>query len=123
MEATYRRPPWLSGSDRPRSADGGPQVICQTWNDYGRSDATHDEMGYLLGSRPCIYGWTKDGFIPPPVVRATDQLMSLKMSNNTHARFGDMGLWEIKGALVPVGLDEGLLPLSLPYPRLYGESL
>ena len=80
-------------------------------------------MGYLLGSRPCIYGWTKDGFIPPPVVRATDQLMSLKMSNNTHARFGDMGLWEIKGALVPVGLDEGLLPLSLPYPRLYGESL
>ena len=40
MEATYRRPRWLSESYRPRSADGGPKVICQTWNDYGRSDAT-----------------------------------------------------------------------------------
>ena len=66
----------------------------------------HDEMGYLLGSRPCIYGWTKDGFVPPPVVRATDKLMSLKMSNNTHARFGDMGLWEIKGAIVPAGTSD-----------------
>ena len=63
-----------------------PAVVCQTWNDYGRSDKIHDEMGYLLGSRPCIYGDPADGYVAPLVVRPTDKLMSLKMSNNTHAR-------------------------------------
>ena len=86
-----------------------PKVVCQTWNDYGRSDKTHDEMGYLLGSRPCIFGDPADGFLPPLVVRPTDKLMSLKMSNNTHARYGDMALWEIKAAFVPAGTTDKMI--------------
>eukprot|EP01051_Picozoa_sp_SAG22_P009427 SAG22_NODE_787_length_7239_cov_4.418487_6_plen_722_part_00 len=90
------------------SAEGGPKVLCQTWNDYGRTDEIHNEMGYLLGSRPCIFGDPADGFTAPPIVRPTDKLMSLKMSNSTHARYGDMGLWEIKGAIVPAGTTDAM---------------
>jgi len=33
-----------------------PYIFCQTWNDYGTGDEIHNEMGYLLGNRPCIFG-------------------------------------------------------------------
>jgi hypothetical protein len=98
------------------SAEGGPKVICQTWNDFGKSDKIHDEMGYLLGSRPCIFGDPKDGFQAPPVVRPNDKLMSLKMSNNTHARYGDMALWEIKAAFVPAGTSDAMIA-GAPAPK------
>lgn len=91
------------------SAEGGPRVVCQTWNDYGRTNGWMDEMGYLLGSRPCIYGDPADGFVAPLVVRPGDKLMSLKMSNNTHARYGDMALWEIKAAFVPAGTTDKMI--------------
>jgi len=31
--------------------------------------------------------------------------MSVKIQNNTHPRYGDMGLWEIKAALKPAGRE------------------
>ena len=39
-----------------------------------------------------------DGFPEPPVIKATTKLMSIKYQNNTHARYGDMALWELRAA-------------------------
>ena len=87
-----------------------PYMFCNTSNDYGASDAVLDEQGWILGERPCIYGDPKDGFVEPPIVRSTDKIMSVKIQNNTNARYGDMGLWEIRGVYVPnkdcVGCEE-----------------
>ena len=49
----------------------------------------------ILGNQPCIFG---PGFEAPPVITATTKLMSIKRTNNTNPRFGDMGVWEIMAA-------------------------
>eukprot|EP01052_Picozoa_sp_SAG31_P014249 SAG31_NODE_877_length_11303_cov_18.744556_9_plen_890_part_00 len=72
-----------------------PQLLCQTKIDYGQSDKPQDEMGYILGNQPCIFGV---GFQEPPVIKTTTKLMSIKYQNNTHPRYGDMALWELRAA-------------------------
>eukprot|EP00662_Eupelagonemidae_sp_cell21_P031989 gene31989-16826_t len=54
-----------------------PKLLCRTKVNYGTGDEAHNEMGYILGNEP-----------------------SLKFQNNTVSRYGDMGLWEIRGALL-----------------------
>lgn len=80
-----------------------PRLLCRTKVDYGQGDAAHDEMGYILGNQPCIFGREADGFEPPAVLQASTRLMSLKFQNNTVPRYGDMALWEIRGAFVRGG--------------------
>jgi hypothetical protein len=52
-------------------------------------------MGYILGNQPCIFG---PGFPDPPAIKTSTKLMSIKHTNNTHPRYGDMGVWEINAA-------------------------
>lgn len=83
------------------------KLICRTQVTYGKGDGWMDEMGYIQGAEPCIFGRESDGFEAPPVLKPDTKLMSLKFSNNTNGHYGDMALWEIMGALV---LDAGPEP-------------
>ena len=66
--------------------------------DYGAGDEPQDEMGYILGAQPCIFGNKKDGFPEPPIIKTDTKLMSIKYQNNTNPRYGDMALWELRAA-------------------------
>jgi hypothetical protein len=33
-----------------------PFLICETKVDYGENNDAHNEMGYVLGTQPCIFG-------------------------------------------------------------------
>lgn len=72
-----------------------PRLLCRTNVTYGSGDEWMDEMGYIGGNEPCIFGNPKDGFEAPVVLNSTTKLMSIKVANNTNAHYGDMGLWEI----------------------------
>jgi hypothetical protein len=74
-------------------------LICKTEVDYGDNNDAQNEMGYVLGTQPCIFG--PEFASTPPVIKASTKLMSLQHQNNTHARYGDMGVWEIRAADVP----------------------
>ena len=65
--------------------------------DYGQNDLAHNEMGYVIGTQPCIFGPEFDN-PTPPVIKTTTKLMSIQHQNNTHPRYGDMGVWEIRAA-------------------------
>ena len=78
-----------------------PVLLCETKVDMGGGDAPKDEMGYIQGNQPCIYGDVRDGFPAPPVIKTTTKLRSIKFQNNTHARFGDMALWELRASYAP----------------------
>merc|ERR1711959_429257 len=58
-----------------------PKLLCRTNVVYGTGDEAHNEMGYILGSEPCIFGREEDGFEPPVVLHASTKLMSLKFQN------------------------------------------
>ena len=75
-----------------------PKLLCRTKIDYGTGDEPQNEMGYILGNQPCLFGNPADGFPEPPVIKTTTKLMSIKYQNNTHARYGDMALWELRAA-------------------------
>lgn len=77
-----------------------PKLLCRTNVTYGSGDGWMDEMGYIGGNEPCIFGRPEDGFQAPIVLKNTTKLMSIKVANNTNAHYGDMGLWEILGATV-----------------------
>jgi hypothetical protein len=51
---------------------------------------------YIAGAQPCIYGRPEDNFTAPTKLLPTTQMMSVKVQNNTYARYGDMGLWELR---------------------------
>ena len=74
-----------------------PVLICETKVDYGENDEAHNEMGYVIGTQPCIFG-PEFANSTPPIVKTTTKLMSIQHQNNTHPRFGDMGVWEIRAA-------------------------
>merc|ERR1712216_194392 len=102
----HRLPPHGAlGDGRP----DGPAAPCRTAVTYGQGDAAHDEMGYILGNEPCIFGREEDGFEAPRVLRADTKLMSIKVQNNTVARYGDMALWEIRAAYVERSRVQGRL--------------
>jgi len=75
-----------------------PVLLCRTKVDYGKGDLAQDEMGYILGNQPCVFGNVSDGFQAPPVIMPDTKLMSIKFQNNTHPRYGDMALWEMRAS-------------------------
>lgn len=85
----YRMEMWIM--DDPAN----PRLLCRTNVTYGSGDGWMDEMGYIGGNEPCIFGNPADGFEAPVVLNSTTKLMSIKVANNTNAHYGDMGLWEI----------------------------
>lgn len=93
-----------------------PKLLCRTKVAYGTGDGWMNEMGYIGGNLPCIFGNAADGFQAPVALKPDTKLMSIKYQNNTHVRcegpfgrvhlnvsnngsrrYGDMALWELRG--------------------------
>ena len=74
-----------------------PKLVCRTNVTYGTGDSWMNEEGYIGGNQPCIFGNPSDGFEAPIPLKPTTKLMSIKYQNNTHVRYGDMALWELRG--------------------------
>ena len=87
-----------------------PKLLCGTKVNYGTSDGWMDEMGYIGGNQPCIFGNATDGFEAPVKLLPSTKLMSIQVQNNTYARYGDMALWELLGiAASAPGPDQSLM--------------
>jgi len=80
-----------------------PKLLCNATVKYGQGDGWMDEMGYISGAQTCIFG---GGFEDPVDLHPDTKLMSVKISNNTNAYTGDMGLWEINAALLPTATQQ-----------------
>jgi hypothetical protein len=63
-----------------------PKLLCRTHSMYGTGDGYMNEMGYILGNLPCLFGNPSDGFEAPVSLPPSTKLMSIKYSNNTHIR-------------------------------------
>ena len=50
-----------------------------------------------LQAQTCVFG-EGGGLSTPVPLLPTTKLLSLSVQNSTHARYGDMSLWEIRAA-------------------------
>lgn len=73
-------------------------VVCHVSPDYGSSDKAGDEKGFLVGIKPCKFGFPP--LQPPPRFRRSDLLRSVAKYNSTEGHTGVMSLWLLK--VVPV---------------------
>ena len=56
-----------------------------------------NETGYIAGAQTCV--WGEGGGLAKPVhLLPTTKLLSIQVQNSTHARYGDMALWEVNAA-------------------------
>ena len=74
-----------------------PKLLCGTNVKYGEGDGWMNEEGYIAGNLPCIFGNKGGGFQEAVELLPTTKLMSVKVSNATDYRTGDMALWELRG--------------------------
>ena len=77
-----------------------PKLLCRTKVDYGKTDGWMDEVGYIGGAETCIFGDPSKGYAAPIVLTPDTKIMSISVQNSTHARYGDMALWELNAAYV-----------------------
>ena len=47
---------------------------------------------------PCQYGSRAEGLRPPPVVKTSTRLRSIKWANSSVAHFGVMAIWQGRAA-------------------------
>ncbi len=47
-----------------------------------------------------MWGSAAEGLRPPPAIRLDSNLSCVKRSNNTYGHWGDMALWQMRGAYV-----------------------
>jgi len=79
------------------NADTG-ELLCKTEPIYGGSDTAHDEEGYAVGIRPCVWDAGGDSTLPPaPVLTLNTTLTAISEYNSTAAHYGVMSLWEMRG--------------------------
>ena len=83
------------------NADTGA-LICRQVPVYGSTPAAtpqnpYDELGYAA-IPPCLYGDKEDGLLPPPFLRYDQNLTAVKWNNNTYGHYGEMAMWQMRGA-------------------------
>lgn len=84
------------------NADTG-KLICRQTPVYGKSPAAsnetnkYDEMGYIA-IPPCLFGEEADGLMPPHYLKYDQNLTAIKRNNNTYDHFGEMAMWQMRGA-------------------------
>ena len=85
------------------NADTG-DLICRQTPVLGESlhptntsgDGAYDEAGYIA-IPPCLWGDEKHGLEPAVLLAWDTNLTSIKQNNNTHAHFGEMASWQMRG--------------------------
>jgi len=88
-------------SGRLINADTGEE-LCKTEPIYGGSDTAHDEEGYAVGIRPCVWNAGGDPSLPPaPVLTLNTTLTAISEYNSTAGHYGVMALWEMRGGWAP----------------------
>ena len=87
------------------NADTG-ELLCRVEPRPGRStDKVFDEMGFLA-IPPCLWGH-EEGLAQPVFLSMNTTLLSIKRNNNTHAHFGEMASWQMRGVLAVTHTDPG----------------
>merc|ERR1711871_1258 len=75
------------------------EVLCHGVPNLGKSEAVYDEEGYL-STPPCLWGTAEEGLLPPPVLQRNTTLQMVTYFNSTYGHPGQMGIWQMKGAVV-----------------------
>merc|ERR1711964_173560 len=85
------------------NADTG-KLICRQVPVYGSSAAVgenstnkYDEKGYIA-IPPCLFGPEEEGLEAPHYLKYDQNLTAIKRNNNTYAHWGEMAMWQMRGA-------------------------
>lgn len=73
-------------------------LLCVMTPVSGTGDDVYNEAGYLW-TPPCLWGTLEEGLLPPPILHLDTNLTLISYSNNTYAHYGNMGIWQMRGAL------------------------
>ena len=82
------------------NADTGA-LLCRQTPLFGTSvhpteETPYDEAGYIA-IPPCLWGSEEFGLEPAPLLTWETNLTSIKKNNNTHAHYGEMASWQMRG--------------------------
>jgi len=75
------------------------EVLCNGRTKLGLTEEIYDEAGYLF-TPPCLWGSSEDGLLPPPVLHKNTTLQMITVFNSTYDHPGQMGIWQMKAAVV-----------------------
>jgi len=75
------------------------EVLCYGKTQLGLTEENYHEAGYLF-TPPCLWGSEEDGLLPPPVLHKNTTLQMLTVFNSTYHHPGQMGIWQMKAAIV-----------------------
>jgi len=75
------------------------EVLCYGTTILGHSEANYDEAGYIF-TPPCLWGSAEEGLLPPPVLQKNTTLQMVTYFNSTWGHPGQMGIWQMKAAVV-----------------------
>ena len=78
--------------------DDTGELICRNTPIYGNSTKAHDELSYLVGIPPCLWGSAAEGLAPPPRLHLDANLSCVKKANSTNGHWGVMALWQMRTA-------------------------
>lgn len=74
-------------------------LLCRVTPVLGQGDAAMDELGYLW-TPPCQWGLASEGLQAAPVLHLDTNLTAIGRTNNTYAHYGQMGIFQMRGAYV-----------------------
>ena len=81
------------------NVDSG-EVLCNGTTHVGTSQLNYNEAGYLF-TPPCLWGDDAgDDLMPPPVLMKNTTLQMVTVFNSTYWHPGQMGIWQMKAAVV-----------------------
>lgn len=86
------------------NADSG-QLLCHVEPIHGGgSDHPYDEQDFI-SIPPCLWGNVTEGLVEPQLLPLDTTLLSIKRNNSTLPHTGEMALWQMRGLIVPTGLN------------------
>jgi hypothetical protein len=75
------------------------ELLCRHRALYGTGLNAMDELDYVVGVPPCMWGLAPDDRLsPPPRLRLDTRLKAVQISNSTVYHRGVMNQWQIRGA-------------------------
>jgi len=87
------------------NADTG-KLLCRMEPILGQGTSAYgDEEGYVA-LPPCLWGDTSEGLMIPELLHLDTELLSIKRNNNSVGHYGDMASWQMRGVVVPLGIEE-----------------
>merc|ERR1712232_1483345 len=74
------------------------EVLCSSETVLGQSEDVFDESGYLF-TPPCLWG-DDSSLMPPPILKKDTMMQRVTGFNSTYGHPGQMGIWQMKAAVV-----------------------